>query len=220
MIEIMNTDLAAYYAERASEYEQIYLKPERQDDLAILKDFLKEKFRDKDVVEIACGTGYWTQAVAETARSILATDYNSEVLAIAESKSYPCSRVTFRIADAYSLDLFGSFNAGLCAFWWSHHPKDRIREFLKSFHSVLQDNASIVIMDNLYVEGSSTPIHKTDEAENTYQLRTLKDGSVYEILKNFPSKEELLASLSPFARNLHYRYLDYFWIIEYSTAGK
>ena len=30
----MNTDLVTYYNERAREYEKIYLKPDRQDDLA------------------------------------------------------------------------------------------------------------------------------------------------------------------------------------------
>ena len=98
---MLNTDLAAYYAERAAEYEEIYLKPGRQNDLSILKQFIGEKFRNKNVMEVACGTGYWTQVIAETARSVLATDYNSEVLAVGGSKSYRCPNVKFQIADAY-----------------------------------------------------------------------------------------------------------------------
>ena len=213
----MNTDLTVYYAQRAIEYEKIYLKSEREHDLLILKDFLKKTFRGKDAIEIACGTGYWTHVIAETARSILATDYNSEVLAVAKSKSYQCSRVSFQIADAFLLDSFApEFNAGLCAFWWSHIPKNQINQFVKSFHSPLQKSATVVIVDNLYVERSSTPIHRTDAAGNTYQLRQLQDGSVHEIIKNFPTKDEILNYLSPFATNIRFSNLEYFWIAEYS----
>ena len=34
------TDLKTYYARRASEYERIYIKPERQDDLATLRRYV------------------------------------------------------------------------------------------------------------------------------------------------------------------------------------
>jgi ubiquinone/menaquinone biosynthesis C-methylase UbiE len=220
MIEkMLNTDLAAYYAERAAEYEEIYLKPERQNDLSIIKSFLREKFRNKNVMEVACGTGYWTQVIAETAHCVLATDYNSEVLAVAGSKSYRCPNVQFQIAEAYSLDsLKGEFNAGLSAFWWSHIPNTQINHFLKSFHSALQDNASIVIVDNRFVEGSSTPIHRTDESGNTYQLRGLKNGSVHEIVKNFPSHDELMVHFSSVAQNIQQTDLEYFWMVEYSIT--
>jgi hypothetical protein len=42
---------------------------------------------------------------------------------------------------------------------------------------------------------SSTPIARTDSGGNTYQLRTLADGSTHEVLKNFPTREELHAQL-------------------------
>ena len=36
----MNNDITTYYAKRADEYERIYQKPERQDDICKLKDML------------------------------------------------------------------------------------------------------------------------------------------------------------------------------------
>ena len=41
----------------------------------------------------------------------------------------------------------------------------------------------MVYVDNRYVAGSSTPISRRDEFGNTYQLRSLKDGTHYEVLK-------------------------------------
>lgn len=85
----MHTNLTEYYAKRAAEYEAIYAKPERQADLEAVATFLKEIFNGKDVLEIACGTGFWTEKIARTARSVWATDINESVLEIARNKNYP-----------------------------------------------------------------------------------------------------------------------------------
>jgi hypothetical protein len=37
---------------------------------------------------------------------------------------------------------------------------------------------------------SNTPISRRDADGNTYQRRTLDDGSVHEVLKNFPTCEQ------------------------------
>src|SRR5262249_41919049 len=115
----MNTETAMidYYARRAKEYERIYQKPERQADLARLRDCLEGAFVGLDVLEIACGTGYWTEVIARTAASVLATDINDEVLAIARTKPMTKSAVTFQRADAYALpDFPRKFPTGLAAF--------------------------------------------------------------------------------------------------------
>src|SRR5213593_4326772 len=96
-------NLPDYYARRAGEYEKIFAKPERQADLAGLRKLLPGLFADRDVLEIACGTGYWTPLISGSARTILATDINEEVLEIARHKTYPNHNVEFRIADAYAL---------------------------------------------------------------------------------------------------------------------
>ncbi|MDB5865909.1 MAG: hypothetical protein JWO70_3715, partial [Betaproteobacteria bacterium] len=46
--------LSAYYAARAGEYERVYDKPERQADLARLRDLIPGYFVDRRVLEIAC----------------------------------------------------------------------------------------------------------------------------------------------------------------------
>jgi ubiquinone/menaquinone biosynthesis C-methylase UbiE len=76
-----------YYSRRAAEYETIYRKPERQRDLAILRDRLPRMLSGAELIEVACGTGYWTEVLAPAARSIVATDRSEEVLRIARSKS-------------------------------------------------------------------------------------------------------------------------------------
>ena len=46
-----------------------------QADLLIAGQILQEIFAEKNVFEIACGTGYWTQIISVTAKNILASRY-------------------------------------------------------------------------------------------------------------------------------------------------
>jgi len=56
--------LETYYSNRASEYERVYDKPERQHELEWLRQRVPEILRGRRVLEVACGTGYWTQFIA------------------------------------------------------------------------------------------------------------------------------------------------------------
>ena len=130
--------LRGYYARRAQEYERIYTKPERQEDLRTLRDFIGQTFAGKDVLEIACGTGYWTEILSQAARSVSAIDINEEVLAIARRKPTDHRKTTILRGDAYALPEFPKpFSAGLAVFWWSHVPKSRQRDFLKNLQRAL-----------------------------------------------------------------------------------
>lgn len=208
-----------YYARRAAEYEKIYLKPERQADLRRMEEIAGDAFPGLSILEVACGTGYWTKFAAASAKSILATDFNDEVLELAKQMDYGTCAVSFQRADAYTLEGVPPwFDAGFHAFWWSHIPKRRIEEFLEAFHSRLATNAPVMMIDNLYVEGSSTPVSRTDENGDTFQTRTLEDGSVYEVLKNFPTPEEIRAQLESHCRNIEIKLLDYCWVAKYRLS--
>ena len=209
------TDLVDYYAKRANEYERIYQKPERQTDLARLRNLFQEIFTGHSVLEVACGTGYWTQVVAETAKSIMATDINDEVLQIARGKNY-AGNVSFQKADASDLSFpKNHFTAGLATAWWSHLRKSQIRSFLLQFHRVFSAGAMMVFMDNKFVPGSNTPISRTDEEGNTYQRRKLEDGAEYEVLKNFSGEGGIRRILADSAAEISWTELTYYWFLTY-----
>jgi demethylmenaquinone methyltransferase/2-methoxy-6-polyprenyl-1,4-benzoquinol methylase len=211
---LQQADLVEYYRRRAREYEAIYAKPERQADLAELRALIPDLLRGARVLEIACGTGYWTQLIAQAAASVLATDLAEEPMRIAQSKNY-AGDIAFRTADAYALQGLGRFDAAFAGFWWSHVPRGRIEGFLASLHGCLESGARVVMLDNRYVPGSSTAIHSIDAEGNSYQLRRLGDGAEVRVLKNFPGEAELRARLSPHAAQFSYREFEYYWLVEY-----
>ena len=213
--------LRGYYARRAQEYERIYTKPERQEDLRSLRDFVGRTFAGKDVLEIACGTGYWTEILSQAANSVSAIDINEEVLAIARSKPMDQHKVTILRGDAYALPEFPKpFSAGLAVFWWSHVLKSRQRDFLKNLQRAFAPGATIVFIDNTFVAGSSTPISRTDNEGNTYQMRKLDDGSTHEVLKNFPTEDELRLAVDGLASHMQVKFLPYYWILTWTIPEK
>jgi SAM-dependent methyltransferase len=213
-------DLADYYRQRAGEYDSVYRKPERQHDLAQLRELLPARTAGKRVLEIAAGTGYWTQIIATTALSITATDLNTETLAVAAARDYGPAQVELMTADAYALDSVpGDFDLVFCGFWWSHIRRADVARFLAGLCGRVAPGTTLLILDNRYVAGSNHPITRVSEDGDSYQDRRLLDGRRYEVLKNFPDSARLAADLEPWATAFSYTQLQYFWLVSCTLAG-
>ena len=216
----VEASMADYYLRRAAYYERVYIKPERQHDLRAMEAWLSTQFIGRSVLEIACGTGWWTPYGAAHAKRWLATDLNPETFAIAQPKPMPVS-VEFRTLDAYrfaGLQANERFDAAFAGCWWSHIPLQRLAPWLASLHARLAPGSRVVMLDNSYVQASSTPISRRDADGNTYQQRPLDDGSSHEVLKNFPTTEEAIAALGPGVRDAQWLAYEHYWVLSYLTA--
>ncbi len=208
----MRTGTEEYYHARAREYDLVYDMPERQADIGQLRSWLPSLLAGRRVLEIAAGTGYWTDAYASRAAAVTATDVNQATLEVARGRRDWPAQVRFDIADAFGLGRAdGAFNAAFAGFFWSHVPLSRLDVFLAGLAGRLERPAVAIFMDNRYVEGSNHPVTRTDAEGNTYQQRELTDGSSWEVLKNFPRPADIRARLEPIARSVEVRELAYYW---------
>ena len=206
--------LEAYYAKRAGEYERIYQKAERQDELAWARERIPRLYAGRRVLEVACGTGYWTQFIAPKAAHVIACDINEPVLEIAREKPVPAGRVDFVKADAFAPGGVGAgCDAAFAGFWWSHVRKSALPGWVGGLARVLAPGAVVAVLDNRYVEGSSTPLSRRDAEGNTYQVRQLLSGETHEVLKNFPTAAELADVVRPFAAEAHLEETQYYWLL-------
>jgi demethylmenaquinone methyltransferase/2-methoxy-6-polyprenyl-1,4-benzoquinol methylase len=206
--------LERYYARRAAEYETIYDKPERQHELEWLRHRVPELLRDRVVLEVACGTGYWTQFIARAARKVHACDINEAVLEIAREKPIPRDRVEFFRADAISLEgVPAGCDAAFAGFWWSHVRKSELAKFVANLSAKLAPGSLVTMLDNRFAEGSSTAMSRRDAEGNTYQMRSLANGEEHEVLKNFPTAAELADAMRPVAAEAHLESLKYYWLM-------
>ncbi|HEX2627542.1 MAG TPA: class I SAM-dependent methyltransferase [Chitinophagaceae bacterium] len=211
----MNNNLISYYNDRAKEYEKVYANPDEQEDLLAATTLFQTTFSNKTILEIACGTGYWTEQIAKTATSVFATDINKSVADIAKARAIP-GNVTIEVADMYDLNIDKRFEGLFGGFIWSHILLQDLDGFLQQLKKLLHPNASIVFIDSNMIEGAYhdlSRITKTDEYGNTYQTRSLEDGTSHLVLKNFPAKEFLVEKLSAIATNIQYIKLKYYWIV-------
>lgn len=219
----MTEEMILYYARRAAEYERIYRMPEWQDDLRVLITLVEGLAAGRRVFEVACGTGYWTEQLARTAREVLAIDVNEDVLAIARSRSYGPARVELRRGDAYTAPPARPrtpgdgrrFDAALAALWLSHVDVTRMGEFLAAFHAGLEPGARVLMFDERAEGRRRLPASRTDAAGNRYEMRKLRDGERFEIVKNLYDERGLRALLAGWAEDLEYRALENFWAVDY-----
>lgn len=205
---------AEFYAKSASSHDRVYDKPERQEDLAEMRELVANTLRGHVVLELACGTGYWTRIIAETADSVVATDINPEMIEMAKLRALPADKVQLRVADAFDLPAdLGSFTAIFIGFWWSHVQRADQERFLAQLSKKIGKDMMLVLLDDCYVEGSSDTVARTDLEGNTFQIRTAADGERYEIPKNYPSDSGLRKKLGSSVREIRITRLEYYWLL-------
>lgn len=213
--------LRRYYDERAEVYDDMYLRrdPTWRKNLEALADEMAKTLKERSVLEVACGTGFWTEIAAKDAAHIVAVDASKKMRTIARKRKTRSANVEYIQGDAYLLEkLSGKFNAGLANFWFSHVPKSRINEFLSNFHDRLERPAVVFMADNRYVPGIGGQLITKVGIEDTFKLREAPDGSKQEVLKNYYDRDTLERLFSPKTSDLKIRETEYFWSVRYTVT--
>jgi demethylmenaquinone methyltransferase/2-methoxy-6-polyprenyl-1,4-benzoquinol methylase len=144
-----------------------------------------------DVLEIACGTGLWTEALAAVADTVTAVDAAPEAVQIARSR-VSAANVTFEVADVFSWSPGRSFDVVFFSAWLSHVPKGRFEQFWRSLQGLLRVNGRVLFIDEHVDEA---PKETFVAGANDTVERRLADGSTFRIVKNFVDPQQLEASL-------------------------
>ncbi len=225
MKDIDSLKLQQYYESRAPEYEKVYgfTDPARREELDAIESLACERFKNKSVLEIACGSGYWTELLSGVASDILATDYSEAMLEIAKTRDYPQGKVayekiTFRKFDAYNLRaMTGEYNAALAGFWLSHIPMKRLSAFLDGLQSRLRSGAPVLFFDNNNVKGLGGEVVRRPDSDDSFKERIITDGSKHIVLKNYFTRDQLQALLEPFASAIDITVGKWYWSALYRS---
>jgi SAM-dependent methyltransferase len=206
--------VARFYAKSAANVDNVYDKPERQDDLDELREQVADVLRGHVVLELACGAGYWTRVLAETADSVLAIDVNPEMIELARERGAEAGNVRLRVADAFDLPAdIGEFTAVFVGFFWSHLERDGQEQLLAHLRKRLGKDVLLVLADDAYVEGSSGTIARTDAQGTTWQFVTAPDGERVELPKSYPSDSALRKRLAASVREIKIARQEYYWLL-------
>jgi SAM-dependent methyltransferase len=175
-----------------------------------------------EVIEVACGTGNWTQVLSRRARRVVAIDSSMEALSLAEAKEYGPAEVEFRVGDAYRLSELGErFTGAFAADWWSHIPRSLLGSFLSGLHSCLAVGSPVAFVDMMPRKHPDLEPYRHDVEGNAICRRTLADGRAFDVVKNFPGRPEVLEAVAGVGRSPRYWHWDDLrrWMLAYTAAG-
>ncbi len=193
----------AYYRARAPEYDEWWQRRGRYDrgadetiewdrQVAIVDEALATFDARGDVLELAGGTGWWTERLASTADTLTVVDASPEALAINRERTSP-KHVTYQVADLFAWTPERSYDVVFFSFWLSHVPRPRFGSFWSLVRSCLAPGGRAFLIDN---RNDPTPQPwKPDPyvmryAEDLHRRR-LSDGSEYRVVKVMYEPDEL-----------------------------
>jgi 2-polyprenyl-3-methyl-5-hydroxy-6-metoxy-1,4-benzoquinol methylase len=169
-----------YYRRRAGEYDATAYGDVAAARVRIAR-LVAEMRPAGSVLEIACGTGLWTEALAEQADAVTAIDAAPEAVAIARGR-VRSGRVSFEVADVFSWDPGARFDVIFFSAWLSHVPASRFGQFWQLLAKLLAKNGRVLFIDEHIDErGKEAYVAGRDEVVE----RRLTDGSTFRVIKNF-----------------------------------
>lgn len=192
-----------YYRARAPHYDDWWyrrgryaLAPDRKAEwdaeVARLEETVDALLPAGRILELACGTGIWTERLARRGAAVVAVDSSPEAIAINRRRTSGTS-VNYVEADLFDWTPSDHFDAVFFSFWLSHVPPGRWAPFWNMVRDALRPGARAVFIDNLWGDGTWRGGPKPGAVA---QVRT--DGGddlEYRIVKIYYEPEELTAAL-------------------------
>jgi demethylmenaquinone methyltransferase/2-methoxy-6-polyprenyl-1,4-benzoquinol methylase len=185
-----------YYRARAGEYDEWFYRQGRYD----YGPELNQQWADEaeqvrqalyalgpvdTVLELACGTGIWTQELLKISEHVTALDASPEVIAINRAKLNTDPRVTYAQVDLFAWEPAEQVDVVFFGFWLSHVPPDKLDEFLAKVARSVSKGGHVFIVDSQRAQSSTAHDHSTYEEQSIHHTRKLNDGREFTIIKIF-----------------------------------
>jgi len=188
-----------YYRARSGEYDDWFFRRGRYDRGP---EFNATWFRDVmavskavdvwtphgRVLDLAAGTGLWTEQLAARATSVTAVDASPEVLRINRDRmeaSGHGSRVSYIEADLFTWAPEVLYDGIFFGFWLSHVPPKRFDSFWNTVRDWLAPGGTVFLVDSRYDPTSTARDHRLEGEDATMVSRKLEDGREFRIFKLF-----------------------------------
>jgi len=203
--DILNEQMA-YYRAQAQEYDEVTENAEElKEAYARARELLQRMGPYEQVLELACGTGTWTQVLLPIAHNITAIDAAPEMLTIARQK-LGNAHVSYQQADVFQWEPRQEYDLVFFANWLSHVlPKD-LDAFLHKVSRAVRPGGYLVMIDQSAPTSEDREIMTEGEGGSLYAHRSLRNGEAFTIVKVFyevTALQERLAALR-FEATLHH----------------
>jgi demethylmenaquinone methyltransferase/2-methoxy-6-polyprenyl-1,4-benzoquinol methylase len=195
-----------YYRARASEYDEWFLRQGRYDrgselnsqwfqEVEQVRQALDQFKPTGRILELACGTGLWTQQLLSHARQITAVDVVPEVLKLNQQRLHS-SKVEYVQADIFTLRTSELFDVVFFSFWLSHVPDPLFESFWRMVAGAIKPGGRVFFIDSRYDPTSTAINQQLGTPESKTSVRRLNDGREFKIIKIFYDRDKLSERLS------------------------
>ena len=170
------TEQLAYYRAIADEYEDHAIEVPGGDELLAAIDAFRPV---GDVLELACGTGIWTERLLRSAATVTAVDGAPEMLTRARNRLKASRSVRLVQADLFTWTPDDRYDVVFFGFWISHVPEARFESFWSLVANALRPGGVVFFFDDSFrpeselIEGQASPVVQ----------RRLNDGTAFNVLK-------------------------------------
>ena len=209
-----------YYRLRAGEYDEWFLRQGRYDHGAdenarwrveaaqvatALDAFLTSLADRRDAhrgqplaaLELAGGTGLWTQRLAPRCGPLTVVDAAPETLAInRERLGERAGRIEYQVADLFTWRPQRRYDLVFFSFWLSHVPPERLAGFWAMVRISLAPGGRAFLIDSRYTPNSTALDHHLEGPDATTMTRRLNDGSEHRVVKVYYTPERLNDALA------------------------
>jgi 2-polyprenyl-3-methyl-5-hydroxy-6-metoxy-1,4-benzoquinol methylase len=178
-----------YYRARAPEYDETFRGAHDPALVAALDDFAPRG----DVLELAAGTGAWTESILRhEVSSVLALDASPEMLEL-HARRIADPRVERAVVDLFAWEPAERYDVVTFAFWLSHVPPARFAEFWSTVASAVAPRGRVFFVDEDR-RGMTFEVPGGDPDYPTVE-RPLSDGRVMTAIKVYHDAARLEAML-------------------------
>ena len=195
----------AYYRARAGEYDDWWYRRGRYDrgaefnqswfaEAASVRAALHALGPSGRVLELACGTGIWTEELLKFSADITAVDASPEVIELNRARLHSPA-VRYRQLDLFAWEPDAEFDLVFIGFWLSHVPPERLDAFLDKVRRSVRAGGRLFIVDSLFDPSSTAKDHVLLDKGENWQVRKLGDGREFKVVKVFYEPAELRAKL-------------------------
>lgn len=167
-----------YYRARAQEYDESISGAVEL--FAAGKAMLLKLGRFERILELACGTGFWTEPLLAMGGHVTAVDAAPEMLAIARER-FGDERIHYQQADLFKWQPSGEYDLVFFANWLSHVPPSALDDFFGKVQRSIPPGGYVAMVDQ-HAPSVADEIIAKDEI---YAKRPLEDGREFTIVKAF-----------------------------------
>jgi demethylmenaquinone methyltransferase/2-methoxy-6-polyprenyl-1,4-benzoquinol methylase len=195
-----------YYRARASEYDEWFYRIGRYDrgeeikerwfkEVNVVKQALQQVGQVEEILELASGTGIWTQELLNISKKITAIDASEEVIEINRSK-LNSPNVEYRQIDLFTWEPDAEYDLVFFSFWLSHVPPELLDLFLTKVYKSVRVGGQVFIVDSRFEHTSTANNHILIDDGSIYKSRKLNDGREFKIVKIFYQPDQLQNKLT------------------------